>query len=200
MSKQNLRAKNEAMINTVISHQKSVYTQNRPASVIAICLGIALFSLSACSDFNKAIGKQKSSPDEFEVVVRPPLSLPPGFAARPSTETVSQTAASAPTASAQASALLRSRDGSAQGYEKVFNFGAIEEDVRTRVDEETAGIQIERRLPLQIIFGGVPQVGPVLNQMEEDARLRRNRLLEKPLTDGSSPAIDGVLGDPVAIE
>ena len=73
-------------------------------------------------------------------------------------------------------------------------------DVRSRIDEETAGIQIERRLPLQIIFGGVPQVGPVLNQMEEDARLRRNRLLEKPLTDGSSPAIDGVLGEPVAIE
>ena len=38
--------------------------------------------LAGCSDFNKAIGKQKSAPDEFEVVVRPPLSLPPQFAGK----------------------------------------------------------------------------------------------------------------------
>ena len=33
--------------------------------------------LSACSDFRRAIGKSKSAPDEFQVVVRAPLSLPP---------------------------------------------------------------------------------------------------------------------------
>ena len=38
---------------------------------------------AACSDFQRAIGTKKSSPDEFEVVVRPLLSLPPGFANTP---------------------------------------------------------------------------------------------------------------------
>jgi len=165
-------------------------------AVVAGCMA----GLGGCSDFNKAIGKQKSSPDEFEVVVRPPLSLPPQFAARPSDDTVSQTAASTSSANAQASSLLRSRNTEASGYNQIFNLDAIEDDIRTKVDEETAGIQTERRLPLQIIFGGVPNVGPVLNQMEEDARIRRNKLQNKPLTEGKTPAIDEVLGEPVAIE
>ena len=40
------------------------------------------FIFSACSDFKRAIGSEKSSPDEFAVVVRPPLSLPPKFRLR----------------------------------------------------------------------------------------------------------------------
>ena len=39
--------------------------------------------LSACSDFRRAIGEGKSAPDEFQVVVRAPLSLPPGFGDSP---------------------------------------------------------------------------------------------------------------------
>ncbi|MGB1869635.1 MAG: DUF3035 domain-containing protein, partial [Candidatus Puniceispirillaceae bacterium] len=42
-----------------------------------------LIGLAGCSDFRRAVGTEKSSPDEFEVVVRPPLSLPPGFTDRP---------------------------------------------------------------------------------------------------------------------
>ena len=43
---------------------------------ISLLSGVLLIC-SACSDFRRAIGTEKSSPDEFEVVVRPPLSLPP---------------------------------------------------------------------------------------------------------------------------
>ena len=39
--------------------------------------------LSACSDFRRGIGEGKSAPDEFQVVVRAPLSLPPGFGDSP---------------------------------------------------------------------------------------------------------------------
>ena len=42
-----------------------------------------LIGLTGCSDFRRAVGKEKSTPDEFKVVVRPPLSLPPGFSDRP---------------------------------------------------------------------------------------------------------------------
>ena len=50
----------------------------RQLTVTAIAVVIA-FGLSACSDFRRSIGSEKSKPDEFQVVVRPPLSLPPGF-------------------------------------------------------------------------------------------------------------------------
>ena len=51
-----------------------------------IMLGITAVvtaGLSACSDFRRAIGEAKSAPDEFQVVVRAPLSLPPGFGDSP---------------------------------------------------------------------------------------------------------------------
>ena len=38
-----------------------------------IMLAVITSGIAACSDFQRAIGSTKSSPDEFEVVVRPPL-------------------------------------------------------------------------------------------------------------------------------
>jgi hypothetical protein len=38
-------------------------------------------------------------------------------------------------------------------------FPGVPDDIRTKVDEETYGIQLEKRLPLQTLFGGVPDVG-----------------------------------------
>ena len=46
-------------------------------------LGLAIPALSGCEDFNRAIGREKVMPDEFAVVSRAPLSVPPDFALRP---------------------------------------------------------------------------------------------------------------------
>ena len=162
----------------------------------------ALVALSGCSDFRQAIGSEKSVPDEFEVVVRPPLSLPPGFSLRPDdAQQPTQTAASTIiSARGQTSVLLGTRDGTAIGYDDLFAFDAIPANIRDLVDEETAGIRFERRLPFQIVFGGLPDVGPILNQMEEDVRLRRNRLQGKAATDGASLATDGVDGTVILVQ
>jgi Protein of unknown function (DUF3035) len=40
-------------------------------------------SLSGCSDFKKVIGIEKTSPDEFAVESRAPLTIPPDFDLRP---------------------------------------------------------------------------------------------------------------------
>lgn len=170
---------------------------------LAAVATLGVVALSGCSDFNQAIGKEKSVPDEFEVVVRPPLSLPPGFAARPDeTDSTPQAVVSNTiiSAKAQTSALLGSRDGSAIGYDDLFAFDSVPANIRNLVDEETAGIRFERRLPIQIVFGGLPDVGPILNQMEEDVRLRSNRLQGKAPTDGASKAIDGVDGAEVLVQ
>ena len=94
---------------------------------------------------------------------------------------------------------MEQRNTSLTGYADLFQLSAIEPDIRRKVDEETAGIRFERRLPLQIIFGGLPDVGPVLDQMAEDRRLRTNKLQKRALNEGATPAIDGVLGDPVKV-
>ncbi len=160
-----------------------------------------LSMLSACSDFRRAIGTEKSSPDEFQVVMRPSLVLPPNFAARPNAQSGVQTVAASPSdAGSQASLLLGARKTGATDYSDLFAFESIVEDVRRKVDEETAGIQFERRLPLQIIFGGLPNVGPVVDKMSEDARIRRNRILNRSLIDGATPSIDKVLDEKVLVQ
>ena len=168
-------------------------------------LSIAAFSLlaiglSGCSDFRQAIGTEKSSPDEFEVVIRPPLSLPPDFGARPQANNASQSAALAPVTSASKIDLLRPRAGKATSFDDVFAFDKIEEDIRTKIDEETAGIIYEKRLPLQVIFGGLPNVGPVVDTLAEDARIRRNQLQQKAINEGATPAIDEVFNEPTLVE
>ena len=50
----------------------------------------------------------------------------------------------------------------------------------------------------RIVFGGLPNVGPVLDQMEEDVRLHENRLDGKLPTQGATKAVDGVDGDNLA--
>ena len=160
-----------------------------------------LSMLSACSDFRKAIGTEKSSPDEFQVVVRPSLVLPPNFSSRPTAATGAQTAATvASDAQAQASVLLGARETGASDYSDILAFDKIVEDVRSKVDEETAGIKFERRLPIQVLFGGLPDVGPVIDKMAEDRRIRRNRLENRSLSYGATPAIDKVFQDSVLVE
>ena len=166
---------------------------------LATLLGVAGITLSACSDFRRAIGTEKSSPDEFAVVVRAPLSLPPDFTLRP-TGPDDETAAAAPLATEVAESLFGQERQTLTGYDELFSISSIEPDIRTLVDEETAGIRFERRLPIQILFGGLADVGPVINQIEEDARVRRNRAENLPLNQGSTPAIDGVDGAAVSVQ
>ena len=162
-------------------------------------LGMSLFLFSACSDFKRAIGSEKSSPDEFEVVVRPPLSLPPQFSARPIGQDTDTAALAASSSLDRSARFFNQRAANAKSFPDLFAFDEIEEDIRLKVDEETAGIRFERRLPLQIIFGGLPNVGPVVDKMGEDARVRRNKLQNRAINEGATPAIDQVLNEPVLV-
>ena len=166
----------------------------RIGRLAATCLFVAGIGLavSGCSGFRKAIGEEKSSPDEFEVVVRPPLSLPPNFFASSSqlTEAAPGTSGDSPTdARSVAAAELGSVDGAAgTGYEAIFNFASVPDNIREIVDEETYGIRFEKRVPLQRLFGGLPELGPVVDKFEEDQRIRRNMREGQFLTEGGTPA------------
>jgi len=48
-----------------------------------ILLGLAALTLAACSDVRESLGLGRNPPDEFSVVDRPPLSMPPDFGLRP---------------------------------------------------------------------------------------------------------------------
>ena len=149
-----------------------------------------LIGLAGCSDFRRATGKEKSSPDEFEVVVRPPLSLPPGFSDRPEEIISKVEKTKAFNAETSAEALLAVDSDAASGFDNIFDFSDVPDDIRTKVDAETYGIQLENRLPLQQLFGGLPNIGPILDKMSEDTRLRKALQEGQLPTDGATLATD----------
>ena len=163
----------------------------------AIIITIA-FGLSACSDFRRAIGKSKSKPDEFQVVVRPPLSLPPGFSDT-AQNIIEKTETNRGDAQSQTAALLNTKNVENSGFSGLFDFSSVPDDIRTKVDEETYGVQLEKRLPLQTLFGGLPDVGPVLDTMAEDLRLRKARLEGQAPTEDGTKAIDLTNDQPLII-
>ena len=159
-----------------------------------------LIGLTGCSDFRRALGSEKSSPDEFEVVVRPPLSLPPGFSDRPEDIIAADEKASGVDAKTSAESMLAVGTVAAIDFEQLFDFSDVPDDIRAKVDAETYGIRIENRLPLQQLFGGLPDVGPVLDKMSEDTRLRKARLEGRLPTDDATVATDPLSDQPLAVQ
>ena len=159
-----------------------------------------LIGLPGCSDFRRAVGTEKSSPDEFEVVVRPPLSLPPGFADRPEDILAKDKKATGVNAETSAKAMLAVGSSVSIDFEQLFDFSDVPDDIRAKVDAETYGIQLENRLPLQQLFGGLPDIGPVLDKMSEDARLRKARQDGRLPTDEATLATDPTSDEPVAVQ
>ena len=169
----------------------------RQSIITAMAVMIAVV-LSACSDFRRSIGKEKSKPDEFQVVVRPPLSLPPGFSDT-AENIIEKSKTSEGDAQSQTAKLLDINSVENSSFSGLFDFSSVPDDIRTKVDEETYGVQIEKRLPLQILFGGLPDVGPVLDKMAEDSRLRKNRFEGLAPTEGGTKAIDPTSDQPLSI-
>ena len=159
-----------------------------------------LIGLPGCSDFRRAVGTEKSSPDEFEVVVRPPLSLPPGFADRPEDILAKDKKVTGVDAETNAEAILAVGNSTLVGFEHLFDFSDVPDDIRAKVDSETYGIQLENRLPLQQLFGDLPDIGPVLDKMAEDARLRKARQEGRLPTDEATLATDPTSDKPVAVQ
>jgi hypothetical protein len=160
---------------------------------------VMILGATACSDYRRAIGTEKSTPDEFQVVVRPPLSLPPEFTKRPD-ETTTDLGVDEKSSRNLMNNLFERRNITASGYDELFELSSIEPDIRVKVDQETTGIIFERRLPINVIFGGLPDVGPILDKMAEDRRIRINRMQKRAINEGATPAYDGVHGDEVQIQ
>src|SRR5260221_13240994 len=51
--------------------------------LLVIAGGLTTLLLSGCTDFRRALGVDRSMPDEFAVESRAPLTLPPDFDLRP---------------------------------------------------------------------------------------------------------------------
>jgi Protein of unknown function (DUF3035) len=159
-------------------------------------------ALSACGDARKALGYEKSTPDEFKIVNRAPLSLPPDYALRPP-----QPGASRPQEQAvpeQARQVLLGASGaqsrpaappgaSAGEAALLAKVGTTVSDPRIRelVNRDSVTLaDADRTFLDRIVFWRKPdEPGTVVDPQAEAQRLRENQALGRPVTEGDTPII-----------
>ncbi len=159
--------------------------------------------LGGCGDARKALGFDKSSPDEFKIVSRAPLSLPPDYAlrppqpgaVRPQEQAIPQRAQAAVTGVAGTPA--RANDapvsGSVGENALLAKVGAARAnpDIRDIIDREsTSLVEADITFLDRVMFWRKPEdTSPLVDPERETQRLRENAALGRPVNEGDTPTV-----------
>jgi hypothetical protein len=192
------------MLKTAVSRSTGVRlirpTFLRPA--LALCCAALL--VSGCSSLRSIAGLDKDAPDEFQVVQRAPLSMPPDFglrapdpgAPRPQETTTTDRARQividrqVPAGESK----VRPIEGRSVGeaaFLKQAGANSSDPDIRRQVDRETSTLASAdtRWVDSLLFWKTTPPTGSVVDPEKEAARLRENAALNRPTTAGETPTI-----------
>ena len=173
---------------------------------LSLIVGMVL-ALSACEGVKQQLGFSKQSPDEFKVLSRAPLTLPPDYTlrppepglTRPQEGTTSQQAKNAVFGLQQPEAgtlepKIENDDRSVAELSLLKAAGADQSDpnIRRIIDAETQQLNADSDDFLEaLVFWRQPQAaGEIVDAEEEARRLRENVALGKPVTAGETPTIE----------
>ena len=169
--------------------------------------------LTACArgTVQNALGMGKRSPDEFAVVSRTPLILPPDYGlrppqpgeSRPGVDTPGERARASlvgpqPAAGADQEVLAAAFDEASptesageQALVAQLSTGPTDPDIRRKIAEENMQLaQVEQELFTRLLMWRDPQaLGTTINPAAESQRLRANRIEGRPPSEGESPVI-----------
>ena len=155
--------------------------------------------LSSCSDFRKAVGKEKVVPDEFSVAVTPSLLIPPGYNIDP--KVVKSNDLNATEIDFNLNKEFDIKDKKeAKTFSEIFVNKNVPKDIRKLVDEETLGISLGERRGIDILFGNIPKTGVVIDSKKEAIRIKKNKSSKQNVNSNPSPAIDINSGKPLLIK
>ena len=163
--------------------------------VFLLSLGV----LSSCSDFRKAVGKEKVIPDEFSVAVTPSLLIPPGYKIDPQLLNQNKSKGVNNVFSLSEEIDIKNKK-EIDSFSKLFNSKSIPKDIRKIVDEETLGISLSERRGIDILFGNIPKTGVVIDAKKESLRIKKNKSLKQNINSNPSPGIDTNSGKPLLIK
>ncbi len=190
--------------------------QSRHPSVLMALAAVAVFA-SGCADTRSVLGLDRSVPDEFVVVSRAPLSLPPDLKLRPprpgavgpnetpTVELARQTVFGIENGDGGAGALrLDANTPAAAPVTRVavmspgevallarVRAGEANADIRDIIDRESAVLARadETFVDRLLNWRGPDVAGTVVDAAAEAKRLRENQALGQPLTEGETPSI-----------
>ncbi|WP_337995911.1 DUF3035 domain-containing protein [Oleispirillum naphthae] len=167
----------------------------------------ALFGLAACGDVKQQLGFNREAPDEFTVLSRAPLSIPPDFALRPPQPGTARPQEGTEKERAKAALLGRSAknprvyarelaaDTRLSSGEKtvLLKAGAneAESDIRDTVDRETSTLAKEKAsfTDYLVFWEDRSYKGSTVDAAKESQRIRENMALGRALSEGEPPKI-----------
>ncbi len=177
------------------------------AGALSLC-GMALFVAGCEANLGSMFGYERSGPDEFSVVKRAPLTLPPDFGLRapdPGADELNRVTARATAKSALIGGDLTPRQQQRLVREKVAKGNSPGEvallakanalnadpDIRRIVDDESNSLARENEdFVDDLLFWKEKQLpGAVVDATGEAKRLQENSSLGRPVTEGETPTI-----------
>lgn len=163
-------------------------------------------TLAGCEGVRKQFGLTKQSPDEFRVVARAPLTLPPDFTlrppepgvARPQEGTTAQQARKAifradePAAAVDLPVPGDNRSTGEQSLLRSAGVENVDPNIRTVVERETLRLNAESEgfIDTLVFWRAKEAPGVVVDAQSEADRLRENAALGKEATSGPTPTIE----------
>ena len=170
-----------------------------PASAV---LGIAVVGLVAgCTETRQALGLDKNPPDEFRVVARAPLAMPPEYTLRPPTPGATRPQEGSVTSQARQTLIgqipsapaAASHAGTAGERALLTRTGALAANpaIRSLVERETAQMAEDDKTFMDrvIFWRGPDDQGDVVDAAKENQRLKQNAALGRAPTAGETPTI-----------
>lgn len=171
-------------------------------------LTLALVACSSVEGIKDQLGLKKQSPDEFRVVARAPLTLPPEFTLRPPEPGIPRPQEGTPTQAAkraifradesklglfeQTAAPIDSRSQGEQSLLKAAGVEKIDPNIRKVVDRETHELAAESESFVEtlIFWREARDTSVIVDANGETKRLRENAALGKGITSGRTPTIE----------
>jgi hypothetical protein len=182
------------------------------ARIIALSAAVALVApLCACSggasDLKSALGLDRQAPDEFGVVSRAPLSMPPDYTLRPPRAGALRPQETTPTEVARNTVFRTpvdnketpdpaipqgSRSNGEVAFLKQAGAGGADPNIRKILSQENSRLlESDRTFVDRLVFWRKPEEpGVVVDPVKEAQRLHANDAEGKPVTEGETPIIE----------
>lgn len=169
-------------------------------------LALAALALAGCSDVRRSIGLDRQSPDEFTVVSRAPLTLPPSLQAnlpkprpgalRPQDSTPTQVAAGAVFGGSSRGKGAPATAGKTAGESSLVAQASardgIDPNIRNKVDQETTQLIVADKSWIDSLLFWQTQEKPfsIVDPAKEQQRLREAQAQGKAVDGAATPTIE----------
>jgi len=172
--------------------------------LLLTAMAAATISISACESTKKQFDFSKKAPDEFAVVRRAPLEMPPDFSVQaprpgaPRPQELSATDMAREAVLGEAAIKKTAKDNNVSQGEAVLlqkTGGAnASPAIRDEVDKETAEIADEEMPGIdhlkKMVGQKVEEPASVVDPVGEVNRIKQNKAQGKPITTGKTPVQD----------